>query len=158
MKPQPQINTLSELLATAIADARRLDRDQYQPRYRNWHFPNSQGFCEICLGGSFVAGTLGCSPAKEASPWNFPRKTHARIEALNAMRSGAWIDAYRLFHQRNPTDAVAFRMVRLPVPARPHFLGWEEFDVHLKSLESIIPKLREIESLPDPDLAPQSTR
>ena len=158
MKPQPPINTLSELLATAIADARRLDRNQYQPRYRNWHFPNSQGFCEICLGGSFVAGSLGCSPAKEASPWDFPRKTHAKIEALNAMRSGAWIEAYRLFYQRNPTEVVAFRLVRLPVPARPHFLGWEEFDVHLKSLESLIPKLREIESLPDPRDAPQSTR
>ena len=146
MNQQTLPSTLSELLVTAIADARKLDRSQYQPRYRTWHFPHSQGFCEVCLAGSFVAGTLGCSPSREAPPWTFPRNAVAMIEALNAIRSGAWLEAYRVFHQRNATFTVAIRLTRLPVPARPHFLGWEEFDLHLKSLESFLPKLRDIES------------
>ena len=149
MKQQPQINTLSELLATAIADARRLDRDQYQPRYRNWHFPNSQGFCEICLGGIILAETFECSPKKNYAPWEFPPETHNKIEALEAMRTGAWLEAYHLVYQHSPPLEIEARLCCLPTPSWAAFVGWRQFNSHLKSLESILPKLRSIESSDD---------
>ena len=144
---QPALNfTLCSLLETAIADARRLDRTQYKPRYGDWHNPNSQGVCEVCLAGSYLAGSLGCSSKSRLAPWDFSSSTQRTLETLNAMRCGAWHEAYRLLYQRNATYDIEIRLIRLPVPFKAHFVGWQEFDAHLHSLESIIPKLRSIES------------
>ena len=149
MKRQAPISTLSELLAAAIADARRLNRSQYEPSYRNWHLPDSHGTCEVCLGGSYIAATLGCSPAVQSNPWKYPGKTQAMLEALNAMRLGAWAEAYRFLFQREPSEKAALVMSRMSIPARRDFLGWREFDAHLLSLESFLPELRLIESEDD---------
>ena len=146
MKRQEPISTLSELLVTAIADARRLDRSQYEPCYRNWHLPNSHGTCEVCLGGSYMAVTLECSPTVQSNPWNYPGRTQAMMESLNAMRLGAWAEAYRFLFQREPSEKAALLMSRMAIPARRDFLGWREFDTHLLSLESFLPMLREIET------------
>ncbi len=150
MKRQAPISTLSELLVTAIADARRLNRSQYEPCYRNWHLPNSHGTCEVCLGGSYIAATLGCSPAVQSNPWNYPGRTQAMLEALNAMRLGAWADAYRILFQREPSEKAALVMSRMAIPSCRDFLGWREFDTHLLSLEAILPMLREIEAQENP--------
>ncbi len=146
MKRHAPISTLSELLVTAIADARRLDRSQYEPCYRNWHLPNGHGTCEVCLGGSYMASTLGCSPAVQSNPWSYPGRTQAMMEALNAMRVGAWNEAYRFLFQREPSEKAALLMSRMSIPARRDFLGWREFDTHLLSLESFLPMLRDIEA------------
>ena len=147
-QPSPNF-TLCSLLETAIADARRLDRTQYKPRYGDWHNPNSQGVCEVCLAGSYLAGSLGCSSKSRLAPWNFSCSTQRTLETLNSMRCGAWQEAYRMFYQRNPSFELAMRLVRLPVPFKADFIGWQEFEAHLLSLESIIPKLRLIESEDD---------
>ena len=146
MKRQAPISTLSELLVTAIADARRLNRSQYEPSYRNWHLPNSDGTCEVCLGGSFMAATLGCSPTVQSNPWNYPGRTQAMMESLNAMRVGAWNEAYRFLFQREPSEKAALLMSRMSIPSCRDFLGWCEFDTHLLSLEFFLPLLREIET------------
>ena len=146
MKRQAPVSTLSELLVAAIADARRLDRSQYEPCYRNWHLPNGHGTCEVCLGGSYMAATLGCSPTVQSNPWNYPGRTQAMMEALNAMRLGAWAEAYRILFQREPSDKATLLMARMAIPSCRDFLGWREFDTHLLSLESFLPLLREIET------------
>ena len=150
MKRQAPVSTLSELLVAAIADARSLDRSQYEPCYRNWHLPNGHGTCEVCLGGSYMAATLGCSPTVQSNPWNYPGRTQAMMEALNAMRVGAWNEAYRFLFQREPSEKAALVMSRMAIPSRRDFLGWREFDTHLLSLESFLPMLREIEAAENP--------
>ena len=146
MKPQPHTGTMSGLLETAIADARRLGRDLYDPHCRNGHLPNSQGFGEICRAASFPAGTLGCSSTVRTAPWDFPGKTQAKHEARNAMRTGSWLEACRLVCQHRPPVEIEARLCRLPTPSWAAFVGWRAFNSHLKSLEAILPELRGIES------------
>ena len=72
------------------------------------------------------------------------------MEALNAMRLGAWAEAYRFLFQREPSEKAALLMSRMSIPSRRDFLGWREFDTHLLSLESFLPMLREIEAAENP--------
>ncbi len=146
MTPQPLPDTLHELLWTAIDDARGLDRRKYRPCSDEWHCPDEDGRCEICLAGSILAATLDCSPKKNFAPWEFPPETHNKLEALEAMRTGSWLEAYRLVYQRRPPVEIEARLCCLPAPGWAAFVGWRAFNSHLKSLEAILPQLRGIES------------
>ena len=146
MTPQPLPDTLHGLIKSAIDDARGLNRRKYKPRCDEWHCPDSDGRCEVCLAGSILAGTLQCSPKKNYAPWEFPDKLQHNLEALEAVRSGSWLEAYRLVHQRRPSIEIEARLCSLPAPSWAAFDDWRTFNRHLKSLESILPKLRSIES------------
>lgn len=146
MHNPPHINTLSELLAATIADSLRLDRDRYHPRYLNWHEPNTDGLCRICLAGSFLAGTLNSSPKKQLAPWNCSSRTQQLLECINCMRVGSWVEAFQYFYQRKPAGEVHSFLFSMRVPVKHDFIGWLEFDMHLHSLESFVVKLREIEA------------
>ena len=145
MKPQPLPGTLSGLLDAAIADARRLSRRTYKPHYYEWHTLNDHRQCEICLGGSLIAGTLRFSPLTDLAPWMLPNATKNKLEALDAMRSGDWLSAYHLLYQQEPSIRIEARLSCLPQPSHADFIGWRAFNSHLQSLQRIIPKLRKIE-------------
>ena len=139
-------DTMSGLLETAINDARRLDPNSYRPRSSEWHTATEEGPCEICLAGSLIAGTFNSSPNTNMKPWMFSAETEVKLEALDAMRRGSWLQAFLSLYDRRPARAIQERLCFLPLPSCIDFNGWDEFNAHLDSLESIIPDLREIEA------------
>ena len=147
MQPKSLPDTLHSLLQCAVNDARGLNRRCYKPRYDEWHSPDlADGRCEVCLAGSCLAGTIGHSSKDCITPFEFPANTRRKLEALEAMRTGSWIEAYRLVHQQRPPIETEARLSCLPAPAWSSFTNWRAFNSHLKSLEAILPMLRSIEA------------
>ena len=138
-------DTLAELLTLAIADARSLDPESYRPVSSCWHGAVSQGPCKVCLAGSVMAGSLCCSPDDSFLPWMFSPATYHKLKALDDMRTGNWLQAFCRVHKHRPVLSARNRLVSLPFPACSGFMDWEPFNAHLDSLETIVPRLREIE-------------
>lgn len=145
MQHQTLPETLYGLLETAIPGSKNLNRRQYRPRYDKWHTVSDDGLCEVCLTGSVMAVTLGCSPDDDLQPCMFPSSIRWKLEALHFMSIGHWVHAYGLVHLVEPCLLTEARLSRLPVPAHSQFIGWRQFNAHLRSLGRIIPKLRNIE-------------
>ena len=80
--------TMAGLLETAIGDARRLDRTTYTPHSDRWHQSNSNSFCEICLAGCLIAGTLEIPPSDSVTAHSFDDRTMELLNALDNMRYG----------------------------------------------------------------------
>ena len=138
-------DTLSGLLATAIDDARQLDRTLYHPRSGEWHTAWEHRPCQVCLAGSVIAGSLGASHHQTLYPNSFRGPIRNRLESLDYMRHGKWILAFKALYQRHPNLSTARRLNRLPRPDNKNFNGCQEFDSHLDSLEAIFPDLQQIE-------------
>ena len=138
-------NTLADLLATAIDDARQLDLNIYHPSSVNWHWPSEQGMCHVCLAGSVLARAFHSSPHRFLMPWMFSLDTDRKLYALNHVRYGRWMDAYVMLHEAPTPHVISKQLRSLPNPSSPDFEGWQHFRNHLTSLEAIIPMLREIE-------------
>ena len=137
---------LSDLLETAIEDARSLSRKVYHPHFHEWHSMNPQGKCEICLGGSILAGTYGFDPDHEVISQRLDLEQQRKIDALNSIRTGGWSYAYEIVNRHPPGQELLDELHALPVPAHPEFVGWRQFNSHIKSLEAIVPRLRKIEN------------
>ena len=138
-------NTLAGLLATAIGDARQLDRNTYHPTSVRWHWPSEQGQCHVCLAGSILARAFPSSPHRFLMPWMFSLDTDRKLYAINHVRCGRWLDAYEMLHALPTPRKIGRQLRSLPNPSSPDYEGWNQFHAHLDSLESIIPRLREIE-------------
>ncbi|MCY4587937.1 MAG: hypothetical protein OXB98_18030 [Bryobacterales bacterium] len=140
-------DTLSETLSLAVADARVLSRTDYHPHYRFWHGYSSeqQHLCQVCLAGSIIARSLKVDPRTITSPAAFPPGTDHKLRAINACRTGEFFNAYCIFHNSLPSLESQKRLHSLPSPSHFLFIGWQEFDKHLASLEAIVPLLEEIE-------------
>ena len=145
MKPHKLPYTLHEMLTLAVADARSIKRSDYLPSYSDWHTPKEHGQCAICLAGGVLAGTLGVSPHSEAMPFLLNNAYFRKLEALDSSRCGEWIDAFKHMHRVWPTGITYARLKSLPPPSNPLFHGWDQFDAHLKSIETFIPLVRNIE-------------
>lgn len=137
---------LSGLLETAIEDSRSLSRKVYHPHFSEWHSMNPQGKCEICLGGSILAGTCGYEPDHQVIAQRLDFELQRKIDALNSMRTGNWSYAFEIINHHPPGQELLDELHALPVPAYAEFVGWRQFIAHLKSLEAIVPRLREIEN------------
>ncbi|MCY4587129.1 MAG: hypothetical protein OXB98_13925 [Bryobacterales bacterium] len=142
--PHSLPDTMSGLLEAAIADARKLDPDIYYPYFEIWHTTDN-GTCTICLGGSLIAGTLQTPPDKTMVPDSFPGDVHAKLDALDSMRLGAWQSAFHRFYGQEPSPSISDRLAYLRRPSCSYFDGWEEFHTFLDSLEKSIEPLRAIE-------------
>ena len=137
--------TLSGLLAAAIDDARRLDRDGYRPASMRWHCPVEEGPCEVCLAGSVIARTYRSSRSLAILPSMFSFPIYRKLYALENMRCGEWLNAYLTLYETPAPVAIEDRLLLLPMPAHSEFDNWPEFDAHLDSLEPVVGELREIE-------------
>lgn len=139
--------TMAELLETAIADARKLDREAYYPHYEHWHNPDPDpdGACSICLAGSVIAGTLKASPHKSVYPDAFSDDVTSKLSSLDCMRQGSWRLAYERFYGREPSLNTSEGLTFLPQPVIPNFHGWDDFQEHLDSLEKAVQPLRQVE-------------
>ena len=143
----PIFHSMADFLSAAIADARGLDRNRYLPCSEEWHagLPDQQ--CLVCLAGAFIAGTLEFLPSFDVRPSMFTHQMHDKLFALDAMRCGEWAYAFTKFYSCHPSLSTELALSDLPEPLHDDFDSWEEFDLHLASLEAIIPDLREIEKL-----------
>ena len=137
--------TLAGLGKAAIADAFALDPEIYFPKSRQWHNPNTEG-CFVCLAGCVIARTLEAPASRIRFPSYYPVEIENKLVALDAMRCGYWNRAFYLLYGRDPVVEIGERLISLPRPAHVNFNGWYEFELHLASLESILPELREIEA------------
>lgn len=145
MQHQTLPETLYGLLETAIPGSKKLNRRQYRPHYKKWHTVSDDGLCEINLAGIVMAVTFGCSADDNLQPCRFPSSIRWKLEALYFMSCGDWVHAYGLVHLVVPCLLTEARLSRLPVPAHSQFIGWRQFNAHLRSLERFIPKLLKIE-------------
>ena len=137
--------SLAGLDQAAIDDAFALDRDIYFPKSRQWHSPNTEG-CVVCLAGCLIARTLEAPVSRIRFPSYYPVEIGNRLVALDAMRCGHWNRAYYVLYGRDAVVEIGKRLSSLPRPSHVNFNGWDEFELHLASLESILPELREIEA------------
>ena len=148
-------NTLHGLLRVAIDDARNLDRIKYQPEYSRWHEPLGTDRCAVCLAGAVIAGSMGLSPSVFCDPLEFERPVYRKLQALNEMRTGYFCLAWRVLHEvgfQPVPEAVIEAFDSVPTPNAADFVDWDEFDIHLESLEAIIPALRAVEEKVEPHL------
>lgn len=143
--PHSLPDTMSGLLATAIDDARQLDRTLYHPRCGEWHTAWEHRPCQVCLAGSVIAGSLGASHHQTLYPNIFRGPVQHKLESIDFMRRGKWVLAFKAFYQLHPKISASRQLNRLPRPDNKDFNGWQEFDSHLDSLEEILPDLRQIE-------------
>ena len=141
----PLPDTMTELLATAIADARSLDPAAYHPYSSVWHAPDEEGPCRVCLAGSLIAGTFQAPLTQSLSPYVFDERDSRKLVSINYMRSGHWVLAFSSFYRGWPSRSIESQLASLPTPSNPDFIGWHAFRIHLDSLETILPQLRKIE-------------
>ena len=137
--------TLNGLLAVAVSDAKSLNRKLYIPHFAYWHRPRIGHRCEVCLAGSLIASSLECNRNDNVLVHRLDETLKVKVEALNAMRRGDFTNAYRILYNRRPSPRTHTQLDEVPVPAHPEFVGWQPFNAHLRSLDAIIPRLREIE-------------
>lgn len=147
MKSHSLPSTLHETLPIAIDDARALDRDAYLPHGLFWHGYNTEhpDRCLVCLAGSIITRTFNVEPATVASPGNFSDQTERKLRAINHCRVDDYSFAFAMFHNvSTPSETVSLYNC-LPPPDLRDFIGWKQFEAHLKSLEKLLPSLRKIE-------------
>ena len=138
-------DTLACLLESAIDDARSLDRSIYTPHYDKWHQPYCDNRCFVCLAGSFIARTLEIEPDSRVFSRSFDDRTRDLLDAIDQMRRGRWSDAFELVYRRAAPNEFYSILNQLPLAEQSNFFGWKQYDAHLRSLEAIIPQLREID-------------
>ena len=138
-------DTLHELLAAAINDARHLNPYSYYPSSMRWHYSPTGGHCEVCLAGSIIARTYRSSRSLDILPSMFSFAIYRKLCAIDNMRRGKWLNAYLTLYETPAPLAIEDRLLHLPMPAHSEFNGWLQFTAHLDSLEPVVSELREIE-------------
>ena len=91
-----------ELIRLAIADLEKTEKD---PRYvidmGEWHAPQNDGVCAVCLAGSVMAQTLKAPINDFLEPYDDRSNWH-QYEALDWFRSGAIEEAFRVLGLKVP--------------------------------------------------------
>lgn len=104
-----KINTLHELLALACDDFEKVLADpKYRVNMSRWHMPSQSGkTCSVCLAGSVLAKSAGwdASASYELTPSDY--ELGARLAALNSLRYGNVLSAYRYLHRVDAPAAAA---------------------------------------------------
>ena len=143
-KPNPLPDTLSGLLEAACDDMNALDRERYVPNSLLWHNPferriDGRHFCEVCLGGAAMAGTLAIDPetTNQTADAMVRFGLHGnKIKAIDALRRGemqtaAWCLKW---HPDSIAQAMAFERreevmeIRNDIAAVASFYTWQHWD------------------------------
>lgn len=161
--PEPRADRLpdrlSELVRLAVADARRLDRRAYVPKSCEWHRPQPDGRCGVCLAGAVIAGTLADpdwtarNPGIGLEPGDFREDVDRGLSAIAQLGTGDVIHADHSLRQPDLVEESNWP----PVPVeRAHrsdaaealrreenheFDGWAEFDRHLDRMKALADEL-----------------
>ena len=138
--------TMAGLLEVAIRDARALDRKTYVPFSREWHNSHRRNSsCRVCLAGSVIARSLKIAPNRCVDSASFDKRTESLLDALDMMRYGIWSKAHRLIYGDVASNDLLEYLYALPQPAHSSFMGWDDFDAHLASLEGMLHRLRGVD-------------
>ena len=138
-------DTLNELLAVSIADARILNWNNFQPSSERWYWPSEEGPCLVCLAGCVLARAFLTSPDRALFPYMFVPETSRKLFAINHMSRGNFSSAYESLNSKAAPLSSMKRLNRLQCPTSCDFFNFERFFAHLASLEALIPRLRDIE-------------
>ena len=147
----------SDLIRLAVADARRLDPNDYTPQADVWHEPDphTPHACMICLAGAVIAATLDCPRSTRIEIGRTPSTTpgtttitdepwqHA-LWALDNARKGDWTGALYTLGPIDEIKQLKDRLESIPGPEHPQFRNWAEFNAHLDSLADRAGQLREL--------------
>ena len=148
---------LSDLIRLAVKDARRLNPDRYWPNasiyhqrlvYTRWDpdvygpppLPNA---CHVCVAGAVIAGTLKVSSDELRSPEDFESAWSGSLYALDYIRSGDYLHAYRAHYGVSYAQVTMTLRTKLHTlaldypPVQQWFQDWDEFELHIDSLEVI---------------------
>ena len=116
--------------------------------------------CEICLAGASIVRRLRFPPPNE-SPILRPSQPCRHSEQDRSAQRHAprrlGATPTKLHYRREPSEATARSLIALPRAVHDDFIGWRQFNAHLRSMRCILPKLREIENL-DTTGAPLSAK
>ena len=140
-------STMADLLEAAINDARKLDRNTYVPNHGQWHRATDNNSCKVCLAGSLIAGTLSIGATYTVSANSFNTRTKRLLIALDNMRIGHWTGAFYHVYYRYAGASLRKSLKSIPTPNPYFFTGWPGFQLHLDSLEQILPRLRQIDRI-----------
>jgi len=90
-------NTMSALLRLAVSDAQKCEADpSYVLEMAVWHQPTKRdgaAVCGVCLAGSVMAQSFGCSPKERAYLEEFGEEDSAKLDAVDDMRMGCFDNA-----------------------------------------------------------------
>ena len=108
---------LSALLRLAVKDAQKAEKDpKYNLDMEVWHSPVTasqanafpglleQGTCTICMAGAVIAKTMQEPIDKFLDPGDYSRRTGNCLEAIDLMREGHLLTAYRFLHNEPIRD------------------------------------------------------
>lgn len=88
---------LSDLIARALDDMERLDRDAYRPGNGCYHgVAGGAGPTRICLAGALMAGSLGAPEGAYMSPASYCKSdplARRKVIAVDCARDGRLLDA-----------------------------------------------------------------
>lgn len=83
-------NKPSALIHVALKDLELCEADpRYEVNMADWHEPDNDGTCYVCLAGAVMAKTCGANPKERFDFSNFHGHTPRKLEALDAFRVGA---------------------------------------------------------------------
>ena len=137
-------DTLHELLALAIKDAKALDTSKYMPNFLAWHVYNEHGdgLCEVCLTGAVLAQSLNVDIKETVQSVDiYGSSIGNKLIAVNYLRAGYVIEAAWALYGDN------FQMPQGVGAHQPmyhsSFRGWQKFYDNLDELGDLQALLEE---------------
>ncbi len=149
------VNTLHELIAIAIADARAvMEVAGFEAHYKSWYKgTGGDDPCYFCLAGAIIVKDFDYSNSEGTFDMtDFPGETYSRLHALDSVRVGDWNRAFMCMHGYAADDygkvekqASMFQMQGLAEPAYATFRNNARLAQHLDHLECLLPEIKEAE-------------
>lgn len=85
---------LSTLLRIAVEDAKAVARSKkYVLRMNDWHHPQPNGTCAVCMAGAVMARRLGADAGVQIWPDAFSKSTANQLDAIDSLRAGYAVTA-----------------------------------------------------------------
>lgn len=158
------VRSLAALVRLAIEDGRQMLADgKVRPDYR-WFFMRHgspvENVCSACLAGGVMLGTLRMTGEIELDAWAdlfdlFPESTAYALLALDAVRRGQLVRAYRCIHDGDDDDrheptpieeaAEGYERAMYGTTGYGAFTDRDGFTRHLAVLEDLAADLEELE-------------
>jgi len=155
--------TLSSWIRASVTDSRGIDRDHYHPNAKWWHAAgldarNEKKICFVCFAGAFLANHIPFSANIDdledlGRRFQFSKANLGRFYALDFVRCGELVAAIAemsmapipsneqmtaLMELQGELDSKAITI------QHPEFLGWDQFDAFLTSMETVADRLEAI--------------
>ena len=82
-------NRLTALVTLALEEAKKLDRELYNPASWTWHDPSFDGIpCRVCLAGCLIAGPLRGDAGRSMQLCYFDLEIRMKLLAVESFRKG----------------------------------------------------------------------